>query len=201
MTDIQEALDNSKEIEMSKQRKSNKKTRIIILSIILIIVAALICGIVVKMISDKKVASKENIKPADNIGIHVSEPKAEEDSEDLSVDILYGVIHFPNEFSDYTHVEIEDNDEQYRVVFCCKYEDNNIPLFAVTFGEPEEGAEIVGQLIDTQNVAKNVSINVYELSLDTEWAENNAELLYSMQEAVNYVVEEFESTYEFQLKK
>lgn len=192
---------------MSKKNNSKKKrTKIIVLTVALVLVALLICGVAIKLLAGKSENKKEEkekeenaIESGEEIGIHTTDPNVDEEyiSQDLSIDIPYGVIRFPSEFSDYTHIETEETEERYKIIFSCKYEENNIQLFDVTFGEPEEGADVVGQLIDTGDDSKKISVRVYELKQDTTWTQDNAELLYSMQEAVNYVMENFESSYEF----
>lgn len=172
----------------SKEKKIQMKLFLILFTVILLLPA---CG---------KSNEQEDIPEVSMDGRESEdEGKTSEQitAEDLNIDIPYGVIHFPSEFSDYTHIETEENEDYYKVEFRCKYEENNILLFSMNFGKAEEGAAIIGQLMPADDSAKDVSIRLSELSLDTEWAEKNSELLYSMQEAVNYVIQNFESSYEF----
>ena len=181
---------------MKKHKKGRKKRRqlFIIIDTILVIIIVLI-GVALLM----HLNSNNTGAPAEDIENHALDAEVDKEyiSDDLSVDIPYGVIRFPKEFSDYTYIEIEDTEDRYKVEFCCKYEENIVPLFTVAFGEPEEGATVIGQLGDAGETSIDVSIQAFELVLDTEWANENAELLYSMQEAVNDIMGDFESSYEF----
>lgn len=178
------------------------------IAVTVVVVAALSFGVTAMVRSNKgdKDTNKEVKKKTEQnktIAIHTSNPEVDEKyiSEDLCIDTPYGVIHFPQEFGDYTHIEVDEAKDSYEVSFFCKYEENQVPLFAVTFGKAGKDAEVIGQLVDTDEEKKDVSIRLSELSIDTEWEKANAELIYAMQEAVNYIMENFESSYEFRLEK
>lgn len=199
-------MEKRKNIKRRKDYLKHRKQRIFISTVILGGVIALICGITIMLCSDKDKSEKKVEQTQEqnkSVAIHTSDQQVDEKyiSEDLSIDMPYGVIHFPQEFSDYTHIEVDETKEYYEVSFFCKYEENQIPLFSITFGKAGKDATVIGKLIDTDNKEKNVSIALSEVSLDTEWEKTNQELIYAMQEAVNYIMDNFESSYEYRPEK
>ena len=107
--------------------------------------------------------------------------------EGIPVETKYGDFVVSDQWYDYFEYEIDEEDE-YTVKFCAKYEDVEVVLFSLVFGETEEGT-FIGE-IGHNDGNVNVYINLTELEFPEEIPAEKKNAFYAMQEEVNSILEQ-----------
>ena len=102
---------------------------------------------------------------------------------DLAIETSYGNLSFPGEWKDSVTVQQEDNS----VLFYANVNEQTIKLFAVEFGVDEDSA--IGSMLDTNNESVTVGISMEEINLDNSWSDEEKNMLYTMQESINHVLD------------
>lgn len=102
---------------------------------------------------------------------------------DLAIETSYGNLSFPGEWKDSVTVQQEDNS----VLFYANVNEQTIKLFAVEFGVDADSA--IGSVLDSNNENVTVGIMMEELNLDNSWSDEEKNMLYTMQESINHVLD------------
>lgn len=107
--------------------------------------------------------------------------------EDLAMDTPYMELHYPSQWSETLSI-IHTEAPVYSVAFFSKVEGHeDVHLFTVFFGGTEGVSLKTIQTADGSVV--DVRLLVPEIDLDDTWTDDEAELVYTMQEDLNYLLD------------
>ena len=106
---------------------------------------------------------------------------------DMVVQTPYGELCVPGEFAEYIEVEHKLRDNEYLVTFYGVLDESKYLLFDVCFGVP--ATEGIGTIVNGENEVINVSVKLYELSLNGIVDKEKTENLMRMQDSVGYLLE------------
>jgi len=110
-----------------------------------------------------------------------------DDGTSLVVETPYGNLRFPNRWKDSLVLTVDDG-EVYSVTFACKTENHgNHPLFTVYFGG-NKGME-AGIICDEKGKATVALVDFFDFSPDNSWSYQEKSLVTSMQEDINYLIQ------------
>ena len=117
-----------------------------------------------------------------------SQPAPEpEDYTSVTVTTPYGKLYYDEQWSSWMRTEQEREGNNLTVTFKAIVSQKSYSLFRVIVGELDE--EPVGQLTDDKGTKRNVYIIVDDLIEDPDLSAEDQNLLYSMLEEVNHVIE------------
>ena len=105
-----------------------------------------------------------------------------------SVETGYGELHFQDRWSPYMQIRQEQEGDVVRVYFMAHLDEKDYPLFDLTI-RPEPGTDDRLQLTDASGGKHAVEVNMEESIEHEELDSAGQELLYSMQEQVNFIIE------------
>lgn len=119
------------------------------------------------------------------------EPQPPVDTPDLkdicTVETIYGELHFQALWSDYMQIEQKQEGDVVQVFFLARLNEQDYPLFDLTISPTASEGQLV--LTDTLGAKHGVDVNM-EASMEYENLDSNGqEILYSMQEQVNFIIE------------
>ena len=105
-----------------------------------------------------------------------------------SVETVYGELHFQVQWSPYMQIRQEQEGDRVRVYFLARLNEKDYPLFDLTISA-DPGSEGQLQLTDFAGGKHGVEVNMEETLEHEELDAAGQELLYSMQEQVNFIIE------------
>ena len=114
--------------------------------------------------------------------------------EDLVFDFPYGKLYFPGQWKDYVRFEYHEGAEITAVLYGTIGDHPDIALFQMVFGSPSSNCE--GIFTTTEGKKFGVSLILNELELDDTWNQEQQQILLSMQESVNHMLEKMSLTVE-----
>ena len=107
--------------------------------------------------------------------------------EKVELETKFGKIGFETERKDNVHVEIFEDDE-YIVRFYAKISGKEIvPVFDISFGEQTDLS--LGEVFDENGNKKWLNVEIYEFTPNGEWISSEIDVVYSIQELLNEIVE------------
>lgn len=184
----------AKSIDKKKVPTKRKKYNIVVAIICLIlgILAGVVGGLYLannfEIFSKKAVDNKEETVEVD------SENQVEESGGDFVVETPYCDLYFPEEWADQVEVEQEEGDVHAVSFYGMVDGKERKLLFDVLFGE-EVGSEIGTLNVDGQDI--RVAIQFANINVDETWTEDETNTIYSMQEDVNYLMDELKNMENF----
>lgn len=164
---------------MGEIMKKNKKL-VIILSVVLVI----LIGIVVVLFIKGNLEENGNTEEKQT-GISVSTVEQQiQNEESFTIDTEYGDLYYPKKWESNIRTEVNEK-EGYSVKFFGTVEGKEEqPLFEIIFNSDAE--MMIGTMEkDGENIY--VGFNFSEPNVDS-WAQEDADMIYAMQEDVNYLI-------------
>lgn len=160
---------------MENQRKKNrKKENKLIIAILCIAALVLICLCIGIGLSGKN--KKEDV-------LSTVEQQMQEE-EAFEIETKYGSLYYPKKWESQVRIEIDENDE-YTVKFYGTVEGKEEQhLFNVVFGE--KGNKLGSFEKDGETVT--VCLDFEENTMNDEWTEEEKNIIYAMQEDINYLI-------------
>lgn len=122
-----------------------------------------------------------DLKPVDQLIFPVD--------ESIEIETQYGILNFPGKWKEYLTIETID-DKSVAFYSTLAYHDP-VLLFTVSFGEGMGDISTEIHLKDGSVV--NVHLFIEELKFDNTWSEEEIDVVYSMQEELNYLLEELQN--------
>ena len=117
----------------------------------------------------------------------VAKEKVSDEYDDIVVETMYGNLYFPGKWEECLYVEQSDIESAVKVDFSAKVEENVILLFSVVIGDSDDNA--AGILTDDEGKQRNVAVSIEDLSENELISQDDLELLYRMQEDLNYLID------------
>lgn len=104
---------------------------------------------------------------------------------DILIETAYGDLLFPGKWED--NLQVEQPDEKTVEFYGNLTDYEPVLLFTVSF-ESEDG-HIVAELVGADDSVTKLSIDIAEIVFDDSWKEADRNLIYAMQEDMNYLLE------------
>lgn len=156
--------------------KKNKKL-VVVLSVILVILIGIAAVLFVNRNSDKK----EDKTEEEAVSTIEQQIQSEEACE---IETKYTTLYFPKKWEDNLETEIVEGDD-YRVVFYGKLDGkDNQELFTIVFNG--DASLMLGVLEQEENTY--VGLEYAEPEMGDGWTEEETDVIYAMQEDVNYLI-------------
>ena len=115
-------------------------------------------------------------------------PAETESVGDIVIQTTYGNMKYPGEYRQNLVVDRNFNNG-YEVKFYAKMESGEkIPLFDVIIGG--EGDSHIGRITAENGNSGELYITSYEFEPDNSWSEEEIQMIFAMQESVNYILED-----------
>ena len=109
-------------------------------------------------------------------------------STDIEIPTPYCILHYPQEWSDKLKIVTSETENIYRVYFIGLIEDNEVPLYSISFGESAEMP--LGTLQQENGNTISVHLNLELFSVDDGWSNTVSEIASQMISDSSYTVEE-----------
>lgn len=109
---------------------------------------------------------------------------------DIVVQMPYGNLRYPGEYRQYLATEVTRDNGRTVIFYAKRNSGERIRLFDLIFGGT--GEAYVGQITAGDGTILDAYITSYELSPDDSWSDEEVQIIYGMQEAVNYVLQKME---------
>lgn len=112
---------------------------------------------------------------------------------DLIIDTAFCQLTYPGERARWVDYEIVDEAVGYTVKFYSTVKDSRTHLFDICFGGMMEGTGF-GMIEDQDGVCWDVVVAIYALEMDDSWTQEEKDLVYSMQEDMNIILDTLATT-------
>lgn len=118
---------------------------------------------------------------------------------DISIETPYGVLFYPGEYAEYMDISTEyrEEDNLYTVVFTGSINGHTEYLFSICIGTISSDAISLGTVTDGNGITWDVGLEIADFVPDSSWSNTDAEMMCSMQEAMNYVIQNMTSISSF----
>lgn len=113
---------------------------------------------------------------------------AEAGQDICTVETPCGELHFQARWSDYMQIRQEQEGDTHRVFFMARLNEKDYPLFDLAIGPAADETDTM-VLTDEQGIRHRVDVNMEESMEYAELDSNGQEILYSMQEQINFIIE------------
>lgn len=127
--------------------------------------------------------ANKNSSPQNN----VTEADAAEEYDDIVIETTYGNLYFPGKWRECLQVEQSNIESVVEVAFSAKVDTHIISLFSIVIGD--NGDSAAGILTDNAGTQRNVTVKIEDLSENESISQDDLELLYSIQEDLNYLID------------
>ena len=128
----------------------------------------------------EKEEAQSEIKNGDTVIFQVN--------SDIEIPTPYCTLHYPQEWSDKLKVVAYETQDVYRIYFVGLVENNEVPLYAISFGESSEMP--LGTLLQDDGSSITVHLNLELFSPDDGWTAAVSETASEMVSDSSYTVEE-----------
>ena len=156
------------------------KNLIILLTIMTIVLFCTGCS------DEKNPASSQPAESNSQSEIFGEEPKEPEGQE---IKTPVGSVFYPNEFSEYLHINTMDDSDMFVAEFCAELEKENVVLFILHMGEKESGY-CLGTVPDTAGNPCTIWLDVPEIEGSEAWSEEEKGRVADMQARVNDILDQ-----------
>lgn len=123
--------------------------------------------------------------------LQLSEPEIAATAEptELSIETEYGVLNYPAKWK---HCLSTEQINEYMLEFRCCIPDRDPVLLFTVLLHSEDG-DIISSITDENGVQTALSIWIAELELDENWTDAERDMIYAMQEDMNYLLDALQS--------
>lgn len=164
-----------------KMRKEGRKA-VCSLLLLIIVVSLMLCGCGKKESAQVTTESKlEETEPT----IVMTAPVF---PEAVCFENHYCNLYFPIEWEENVGTIDETLDNGLRVTFVGKAEKKESPLFSLRFEEGENDGSALGSVVSPEGTQAWVYLEIIEFFPDETWAGEEVDVIYAMQECMNYVL-------------
>lgn len=181
-----------------KDLTNEKKLKILVIVLAVLLVAAVVALIIVA--GGKKAADDPIVEtPAAPVEVLPSESVAEQteatdpvetepEAPDIEISTPYGTLYYPGQWKDYLQVE-QISSDVHTVKFLCRLDDaTTLDLFSIAFGGDQGYAWVNAP--DGTKAAVNIICD--QIEEDTNWTSSQRTTVFTMQEALNMVLNKME---------
>ena len=151
------------------------------------VIVTIVCLIVMLIQITGCSSNISNNSEKSNTEIERTEVDSAAEYEDIVVETKYGNLYFPGKWRECLQVEQCDIENRVEVVFSAKVDQNVISLFSIVIGDSDD--TVAGTLTDIEGKQRSVTVRIEELSENELISQDDLELLYSMQEDLNYLID------------
>ena len=113
--------------------------------------------------------------------------------EDIAVETPYCTLYYSGKWEKTIQVEIQEADFGYAVVFFGSANNEKVYLFSVLFALETENSYPIGYYESEEGITLDVSVELSDFVPDDTWSDDAVDLICSMQEEVNHVIEKLSS--------
>ncbi len=117
-----------------------------------------------------------------------TEPPA---AEDMVISTPCGDLYYPGRWGEQVRSEVKKHGFGCTVTFYGTVAGRELKLFTVFFAADSENSFPVG-VITVDDISMDVSMELYELEMDSSWNQEQMDTISAMQEAVNYLIEKLQ---------
>ncbi len=170
----------------NKEKKNNSKSIITVLVAIIVLLLVVIAVLLWKLLgkSENNIVGKVDSVSESSDPITIGNP--DDEREAIEIETKYCMLYYPLEWEKNLRTEIIDNGE-YKVEFYGKVEGKKEQhLFDLIFNG-EIGYNL-GTIKTESDENVNINIESYSFETDNTWTEEEAFILYAMQEDINYTI-------------
>lgn len=177
---------------MKNQRRKNENNFLIGTLCAIIVLLAIALIVVLAKYPKESDEQEENIKnPVSSVEQQMQNEKA------MKIKTKYGNLYYPQKWEENLRTKIVEEDE-YTVKFYGMVEGKEEQhLFSIVFGE--QGDKLGSFEKDGETV--NVCVTFEELTINDEWTDTEKNMIYTMQEDINYLISMWEKEGGFTIGK
>lgn len=136
-------------------------------------------------------SSNKNANGSQDSTSMTAESESSEKVELMDIETAYGTLSYPAEWKDSLVTnESKDDDGLLSITFSAKLDEQEYSLFKVMICE--EDGDSVGIIKDADGTARNVFVELFDLSDISDLSEDAQNQLYAMQEGVNTLIGELD---------
>lgn len=117
----------------------------------------------------------------------------ESEYEDVAVDTPYCTLYYSGKWQDSIQIEVKEEDFGCGVEFYGFANEQKVFLFSFLFALETENSYPIGYYESEDGITLDVSMELSDFVPDDTWSEEAVDLICSMQEEVNYVINKLSS--------
>lgn len=152
-----------------------------------VFIMAFVCLIAILLLATGCSSNVNDANENSSPQINVTEEDASEEYDDIVIETSYGNLYFPGKWEECLQVEQRNLESVVEVAFSAKVDKHTISLFSIVIGD--NGDSAAGVLTDNTGNQRNVTVKIEDLSENESISQDDLELLYSIQEDLNYLID------------